>query len=187
MPKRYIVIFLGAGFSFDAGLPVMSDFGPQSRVDFCVLENHASKDEKYAAKMLVDAAKVFYGFQDLCRRSPTLTWEDADNLETVFCIAEAMREAGLKTITLQDTAYTLDELIENIQMWLWKIYQQCPIMNPKRKNTRKETYTDFFRLLSEKCIWKRTTVISTNYDLIFEYMSWRNWYTMCIPFQEPSR
>jgi hypothetical protein len=183
MPKRDIVIFLGAGFSFDAGLPVMSDFGPQSRVDFSVLEKHASKGEKYAAKMLVDAAKIFYGFQDACRRSPTLTGEDADNLETIFCIAEAMDEADLETIILQNKVYTLSELIEKIQMWLWKIYQQCPLINPDRKNTRKETYIDFLSLLSKADIWKRTTVISTNYDLIFEYMSWKNSILCAYPFK----
>jgi len=184
--QRDIVIFLGAGFSFDAGLPVMADFGPQSRVDFCQLEEHASKNEKFAAEMLVDAAKVFYAFQDVCRRSPTLTQEDVENLETVFCIAEAMKEAKLKPIILPDKAYMPDELIEKIQMWLWKIYQQCPLMNDKRKNTRKETYKDFFGLLSDLCIWKRTTVISTNYDLIFEYMSWENHTQCAYPFKNLS-
>lgn len=182
IPQRDVVIFLGAGFAFDAGLPVMSAFGPQSREDYRTLAKHASENKKHAAQMLVEAADVFYAFQKVCRRSPTVTSEDAENLETVFCIAEAMNEAGLSTIRLQDTDYALDQLIEKIQLWLWKIYQQCPLLNRDRK-TREQTYTDFFGLLSESCIWKRTTVISTNYDLIFEYMSWKNGALCAYPFK----
>jgi hypothetical protein len=185
VPERDIVIFLGAGFAFDAGLPIMSDFGPKSREDYLTLVKHALKDEKYAAQMLVEAADVFYAFQNLCRRSPTLTSEDVENLETVFCIAEALREAGMETIFLQDKFYPLDQLIENIQMWLWKIYQQCLLLNPKRK-TREKTYTDFFELLSKAYIWKRTNVISTNYDLIFEYLSWKNDTPCSYPFKNLS-
>ncbi len=185
IPQRDIVIFLGAGFAFDAGLPVMSDFGPQSRDDYRTLAKHASKDEKHAAQMLVEAADVFYAFQNLCLRSPTVTSEDVENLETVFCIAEAMKEAGVETITLPDKAYTPAQLTEKIQMWLWKIYQQCPLLNPDRQ-TQEQTYTDFFRLLSEKYLWKRTNVISTNYDLIFEYLSWKNDSPCAYPFKNLS-
>lgn len=182
IPQRDIVIFLGAGFSFDAGLPVMADFGPQSRIDFTTLEEHASKNNRESAQMLVDAANVFYAFQKFCRRSPTLTSEDVENVETVFCIAESMKEAGLRTISLQDTDYPLDKLIEKIQLWLWKIFQQCPLLNRDRK-TREQTYTDFFGLLSESCLWKRTTVISTNYDLILEYMCWEKGTPCAYPFK----
>jgi hypothetical protein len=181
--KRDIVIFIGAGFSFDAGLPVMSDFGAKSREDYDTLAKHAAKNERQAAQMFVEAADVFYDFQNACRRSPTLTSEDVGNLETVFCIAEAMKEAGLKAITLQDKVCTLDKLIEKIQLWLWKIYQQCPLLNPKRK-TQEDTYIDFFGLFSELGIWNRTTAISMNYDLIFEYMSWKNNTPCAYPFHK---
>lgn len=58
-------------------------------------------------------------------------------------------------------------------------------MNPERK-TREQTYTDFFDLLSESCVWKRTSVISTNYDLIFEYISWKKGVPCAYPFKTPS-
>lgn len=185
MHQRDFVIFIGAGFSFDAGLPVMSNFGPKSREDHYTLAKHAAKNEKHATQLLVEAADFFYTFQNICRRSSTVTSEDVENLETVFCIAEAMKEAGVRTITLKDKEYTLDQLIEKIQLWLWKIYQQCPLMNPKRK-TREQTYTDFFHLFSETSILNRTTVISTNYDLIFEFTSWRNGLQCAYPFRNLS-
>lgn len=118
IPQRDIVLFLGAGFSFDAGLPVMSAFGRHSRDDYDGLANHASKNERHAAKMLVEAADIFYAFQDVCRRSPTVTSEDVENLETVFCIAEAMNEARLSTIPLKGKNYPLDQVIEKIRLWL---------------------------------------------------------------------
>ena len=184
IPQRDIVIFLGAGFSFDAGLPIMSDFGPQSQIDFNTLKTHTLEGNKReAAEMLVHAAEIFYAFQDVCRFSSTLTPRDVENLETVFCIAEAMKEAGRKTIILQEKDYPLDQLIEKIQMWLWKIYQQCPLDNKLRK-TRGETYTDFFNLLSS--LLKRTTFISTNYDLIFEYLSWKKGFPCAYPFKNLS-
>ena len=185
---RDIVLFLGAGFSKDAGLPIMSAFGPESLKDYEGLKKHTLEDNfKNAAPMLVEAAKAFYAFQDLCRHSPILKSDDVDNLETVFCIAEAMNESGLVNIPLQGVLYKPEVLIQKIQLWLWKIYQQCPFLDPTRKKeTREETYTDFFQVLKQAGIWKRTTVISTNYDLIFEYMFLKNGVCCAYPFKEIS-
>jgi hypothetical protein len=179
MPERDIVIFLGAGFSYDAGLPVMSNFGTKSRKDYEGLKKHlpGKGDERDAAEMLIEAADYFYAFQDYCLRSPTVTWEDVDNMETVFCIAEAMRETNMPKIPLKGKAKpcTPKELIRHISLWLWKIYQQCPICNSKIKmnRDRENVYKKFFDLLDDR-ICKRTSFITTNYDLIFEYMAYKN-------------
>jgi len=121
------VIFLGAGFSRDAGLPVMSEFGQKSRTDNRGLWEHASAQYatnkfRYAASMLVDAAEVFKRFQQFCRASPMLRDNDVDNVETVFCIAEAMFEANVKSIEFDDQEYAIEELIRQIQLWLWKAF-----------------------------------------------------------------
>jgi len=187
MPERDIVIFLGAGFSYDAGLPVMSNFGTKSRKDFEGLEKHlpGKGNERDAAEMLIEAADYFYAFQDYCLRSPTVTWEDVDNMETLFCIAEAMKETNMPEIPLKlkgkPKPCTPDELIRYISFWLWKIYQQCPILN-KDKNI----YTDFFKLLIENNVLRRTTIITTNYDLIFEYISWKEEVPCAYPFKNLS-
>lgn len=172
-----LVIFLGAGFSHDAGLPIMANFGPKSLENYNGLRE--PKNKRTGTKIFIDAADVFYAFQDLCRQSPTVTSADADNLETVFCIAAIMREAEVPTITLKGKAYTPDQVIENIQIWLWKIYQQFPIENDERemvnpdRKTREDIYKEFFALVDDK-ICNRTTFISTNYDLTFEYMLSKN-------------
>lgn len=180
--RRNFVLFLGAGFSVDAELPTMAQFGKGSRVDYDTLRGHAARGEKYAAPMLVEAAEVFYAFQGLCRSSTVLSESDCDNLETVFSIAEAMSEAGVATIPLAGQDISLNALMEKIQLWLWKIYQQCALRNPQRR-TRAQTYNDFFDILRKSGVWGRSTVITTNYDLIFEYMAWNNGLACNYPFR----
>ena len=169
-----IVLFLGAGFSKAAGLPVMSEFGTMSRQDFEKLQEHAANpnSSKYreAAPMFVQAAKMYYAFKNQCVISPTCSKEEANNLETVFCVAEVLYNSGIENITLDKKNIPVDLVLENIKLWLWKIYQQCPLLNPYRK-TDKETYDHLFcdlRKFAEQLI-----VLTTNYDLIFEYLSWK--------------
>jgi len=188
--KLDIVLFLGAGFSHDAGLPVMSGFGQKSRTDNSGLWEHASaqyatSNFRYAAPMLVEAAEVFHRFQQFCRASPTLRGNDVDNLETIFCIAEAMFEANLKIIELDGHEYTIEELIRQIQLWLWKAFQVCPPLDQKRRDEiRTESYASFFKSLSQLELSNRLAVITTNYDLMFEYFSWRNGMACHYPLEQ---
>jgi len=188
--ERDIVLFLGAGFSQDAGLPVMSEFGQKSRTDNRGLWEHASAQYatnhfRYAAPMLVDAAEVFKRFQQFCRASPTLRDNDVDNMETVFCIAEAMFEANLKSIEFGDEEWAIEELIRQIQLWLWKAFQVCPPLDQKRRDEiHTESYVRFFKSLSQLELSSRLAVITTNYDLIFEYLSWKNEMPSYYPLEE---
>lgn len=172
---RDIVLFLGAGFSRAAGLPVMSEFGTMSKQDFETLQKHAVADpnsSKYreAAPMLVQAARTYYSFQNQCTTAPTCTEEDANNLETIFCIAEVLDNSGIESITLGKESIAVSLVLENIKLWLWKIYQQCPLLNPYRK-TDIATYDRLFCDLRKFA--ERLIVLTTNYDLIFEYLSWK--------------
>ncbi|MCK4815335.1 SIR2 family protein [bacterium] len=182
--EREIVIFIGAGFSHDAALPTMAEFGNVSRNDNKDLWKHASArrdsgDFRYAAPMLVESAEVFRQFQQFCKQSPTLRDSEVENVETVFCIAEAMYESlyesDSKIITLDNQKYAIDELTRHIQLWLWKVYHQCPLINIKRKKeTKPDTYERIFKSLRESEVSNRLSVITTNYDLVFEYLSWKN-------------
>lgn len=176
--NRDIVIFTGAGFSRSAGLPTMAEFGVESHLDHEGLVKHALSERdssmfRHAAPMLVDTAETFEKFQKFLKCSFTLKSSDISNLETVFCIAEALLESGQKNINLDDRSYSMKQLIINIKMWLWKIYQQLPILNPSRK-TDYQVYDQFFKLVTSKEIAKRITVISTNYDILYEYLSWKH-------------
>lgn len=178
--KRDIVLFLGAGFPHDAGLLVMSEFGQKSRTGNTGLWEHASAGYgtckfRHAAPMLVEAAEVFKRFQQFCKASPTLRDSDVDNMETVFCIAEAMSEPNLKSIELDGQEYSIEELIRHIQLWLWKAFQVCPPLDNKmRDHINTESYARFFKSLNQLARCNRLAVITTNYDLTFEYFSWKN-------------
>jgi len=170
MNKNNIVLFLGAGFSRDAGFPTMAGFGKESIRSAEELKIHASsgKSPRLSGDMLINAARIFHRFQELCSKSPSLTEDDVNNMEIIFCIAEAIYESGEKDITIQGESYNLEYLIKNIQLWLWKIYQQFPPLNRKRGDEVKEdTYKKLFKFLSPQ----NTTIITTNYDIVFEYYS----------------
>ena len=173
---REIVLFLGAGFSSSAELPLMKEFGEQAKIENSYLLKHAQADRnspeyRYAAPMLVDSAFVFKNFQEICRRSNTLSDDEIKNLETIFCIAEILKESGQKIISIDGHPYSIDTVIKEIQLWLWKIYQQYPFINIKKKVARENEpiYNQFFKIIGEPNIIDNITVITTNYDLIFEF------------------
>lgn len=125
--------------------------------------------------MLVEAAEVFRLFQRFCGASPTLRDNDVDNMETVFCNAEAMFEANVKSIELDGQEYAIEELIRQIQLWLWKAFQVCPPLDNKRCDQINKSYARFFKSLGQLELCNRLAVITTNYDLMFEYLSWDKW------------
>ncbi len=191
MNERDIVLFLGAGFSSDAGLPIMSKFGEESEKEYKGLLKHTSPEShsfRNAAPLLREAGLTFQHFQEFCKRASTLSCDDVNNLETVFCIAEALRESGCSELNLESQRYEINVLIRQIQLWLWKIYQQCPVMNPERNRDKKvneETYKRFFPIIKNDC--KRITVISTNYDLVYEYLSWTHDMRCFYPFNNDKK
>jgi hypothetical protein len=185
MPKkideREIVLFLGAGFSASAELPLMKNFGVDAGIENFNILKHAQADRnsgdfRFAAPMLVDSAFVFKKFQDICKRSTTLSGDEINNLETIFCIAEILKETGQEIVNLDGNPYSVDMLFKEIQLWLWKIYQQYPFINNKKKIAKKNEplYDKFFQLIGKSNIANNLTVITTNYDLIFEFKAFKN-------------
>jgi len=173
---REIVLFLGAGFSSSAELPLMKEFGEKAKIENFYLLKHAqadrnSREYRYAAPMLVDSAFVFKKFQEICMRSNTLSDDEIKNLETIFCIAEILKESGQEIISIDGHPYSIDTVIKEIQLWLWKIYQQYPFINDKKKVAQENEpmYNQFFQIIGEPNIIDNITVITTNYDLIFEF------------------
>jgi hypothetical protein len=172
--KEYdIVLFLGAGFSCDAALPLMREAGDPSRKDNENLPIQASaqrnsQDFRYAAPMLVESWEIFQKFQQFCQQSPTFRDRDVNNVENIFCIAEAMAESGVDCIELDKQEYKISQLIRHIQLWLWKVYHQLPIYDKE-----KAEYERLLNSLLKSEISNNFAVITTNYDLVFEYLLWK--------------
>ncbi len=179
--KRDIVFFLGAGFSALAGLPTMSSFGEESKEDYDrIINRHFPSQSnptqfspRRAMVMIKEAADVYYAFQKKCSESKILFEKDTNNLETIFCIAECMYEAKLKgnEFHLDDIENTIDKM----KLWIWKTYQQLTIVVDhyvNDNNEKIEIYDNFFGGVEN--IADRLTVITTNYDFVYEYFSYKN-------------
>ena len=82
--KRDIVLFLGAGFSHDAALPLMTEAGDPSRRDNEDLPKLAKNKSRNAAEALIQSTKIFRKFQRFCKQSPTLRDFDVNNVENVL-------------------------------------------------------------------------------------------------------
>ncbi len=168
--ERDLVLFLGAGFSRDAGLPIMSEFGASSRRAYrrCRMK----QDRREMGPIYVKAGAVFRKFQQFCSRGGSVLSIDHDNMEVVFCVAEALRQtlgSSAKILRSYGRDYTAAEVYEQIQVWLWKMYQ----VNPLPRDWRQSRYTTFVKALKNAKAPEKVAVITTNYDLVFESFAWR--------------
>jgi len=192
---RDIVLFLGAGFSRDAGLPTMGSFGKNSCDEFRALHAQAKsrKRNRLSTEMLLDAGRVFKGMQKFCRQGSGRVRIDPKNMEEVFCVAEALAESLIDPrlftqFVRQDRpcrmggklALPAGHVVKSIQFWLWNIYQGFPPLNDtlpvkrrKKLQAHAESYKGFFKYLAQDGLVPRTVVITTNYDLVVEYYSWK--------------
>lgn len=118
---RDIVLFLGAGFSYDAGLPTMAEFGDLSIRAQTNLPKHAiappdSKHFRHAAPRLMKAYRTFQGFRNVCQESGALPKSDWNNIEDVFCVAEGLLQAGQKEVIIGQQPYSLSTVVRDIQL-----------------------------------------------------------------------
>ncbi len=182
MNDRDIVLFLGAGFSCDAGLKTMLGFGDESRRQLKSLAEDRNK--RNITRLLLDAGQTFSNFQGYCRQNDRIKL-NSDNMEEVFCVAEALRQAKIVNIALGGKKVTLDDLVLKIKLWLWKIYQQCPPLNPRRQSEIDiDGYKGIVSFIKKNNLASRITAITTNYDLIFEYFFWESGINCCYPISD---
>lgn len=181
--NRDIVLFLGAGFSCELGLPTMNNFGHASEIESDLLKNEIKK--KPYIENVYDAGLIFQKFQRFCENSGRFININSNNMEEIFCTAEIFKQInhenilGLKPI----------DLVNKIKLWLWKIYQQFPPLSSKANNIGiKYTkiydnyYVPFITYLKQ--FSPRLSIITTNYDLVFEYLSWSNGIKSCYTFDD---
>ncbi len=174
-----LVLLLGAGFSCYAGLPTMAQFGGvfHNRLKRVV---DARAYGTLGADDLLNAGQTFAQFRDFCRRGAAFVNVDTSNLEELFCAAEAMKEAGIDSIPLDRRTTPIKEIITALELWTWNIYQGLPDYFEYESTVDVgEKYQRFMDWLEP--MRDRTTVLTTNYDLLFEQIAFR----AEVPVQHP--
>jgi len=168
----------------------MPGFGAFSEEEYRKL--YEEGQSKRAFPLLISAGQVFRSFQRYCREAlpyrERVENDPTANMETLFCIAEAMDEAGYEPAfpllprdpassrALEDRVQlTTGFLLSQIQMWLWEVYINLPPLDRKRRQDLKDhvpAYERFLQLLNKYAFRTRVTVLTTNYDILFEFFSW---------------
>ncbi len=177
---RDIVFFFGAGFSCSAGMPTMAQFGEESDRDFSGI-SEVYNNKKLSRKMLLNAGTYFRSFQEYCGNN--FVRIDRNNMEDIYCVAETMEASGLKTIRLNNETISLEDLLTQIRLWLWKVFQQFPPVNQERKSKVDEKpYQNFISFLKNNKIASRSAIVTTNYDLVLEHYAWQGGIQSSYPF-----
>jgi hypothetical protein len=182
-----LVLFLGAGFSKEADLPVMSEFAKYSVSQLqSMKEKHGpnSNSPRDAASLLITSGQLFEDFRKyLKNQSNNITSFSADNMEDLFTTAEMMYECKIDEIKLNGEVKSLIEIIKAIKIWLWKIYQRIPIHNPSRYGINTKPYESFFEILLNYDL-NQVSIITTNYDMILEYLFHKKGVQICYPVSD---
>ncbi len=186
MPK--IAIFLGAGFSRAADLPVMSEFARYSESELQSLKQKhgpGSQSPRNAAPLLIDKGDLYESFRKyLNKMAPCwLSSFSADNMEHLFIMAEMMHNCKFPEINLNGQDRSLCEILRAIKLWLWKIYQRIPIHNPSRYKITEEPYNIFIKRLYQHGL-NDISIITTNYDMVLEYLFHQQGAQVCYPISE---
>jgi hypothetical protein len=171
---RNVVFFLGAGFSAVAGLPTMAGFGKASNAELASVQKQGLARRRHKGAAYVEAGMMFEAFQRFCEKSLYAINADINNMEQVFCMAEAMQEAKVQEISLSTGQVSIEILLRNIRTWLWKIYHQNPsLQDAGNQKHLQKPYRDFLSIIREKQLCGRTAFLTTNYDLVLEGYAWK--------------
>lgn len=176
MAKKKLVLFLGAGFSTDDWkLPVMSRFGVWSDCQFQQVEKWFNSGQKSCAETLVHAGKTFRRVQEWMKKSELLVRSSPENVEQVVTIPEVLRQMGRCSYDFGSGEEDLIDVENKLRVWVWKIYQSCPYFDHDQKSKwSKYAPVGFIEKLQQHCqnINTHLTVVTTNYDLVFESLCW---------------
>jgi len=162
-----IVLLLGAGFSADADLPVMGKFGQQK-------QPRLAQDRRPWIAKFANAARTYESFRKHCIDRGALSIDRADNIEDVFSLAEVLAEAGHAPLPLGGANQECRDVVADIKLWIWKVYHQLPFYNKSERKPKDHTYDGFFALINELQLSQRIAVITTNYDIVFEWKAWQH-------------
>ncbi len=170
--KDDIIVFLGAGFTHDLELPIMSNFNSASDQEYAGIIA-ASNKNKNATPILKKAGEIFKKFQKYALNVSKFMNIDINNMEDVFCLADIIEGTSISSNPISEVDnLKIGQIITNIRLWLWKIFQQCPPLNNNRQIAKNNVYKykKFFQFLVDlHNKYKNISIITTNYDLLPEF------------------
>lgn len=173
--ERDIVLFLGAGFSREADLPTMAGFDRASKEEIKnIRERHKNKSPRLGYEIFSNAYREFKNFQKFCEQAHKFVTIDSNNMETIFCMAEIMLQSN--------SAEMSNRKFDQIKRWLWKIYHRCPPAESSRE-VLAGPYLELIDILKTFDLGSKLNVITTNYDLLFEYIAWKKNLMCAYPFE----
>ncbi len=151
----------------------MNNFSSKSKQEYAGISAPYNK-HKNATPILIEAGNIFKKFQKYSSNAGKLMNIDINNMEDVFCLADIIQVTSKGRNNIPEVDMEIKEIIKNIRLWLWKIFQQCPPINSKKQKAQKnqDKYKDFFQFLIDKHKqYKNISIITTNYDLMPEFFS----------------
>lgn len=178
--ERDIVFFLGAGFSKSAGLPIMSEFWTESLLDYDRLRTHVpfGFEHRFAAPMLTQAAERVRTFRNNCLAHCALSANEANNIESLFSLADALRlTRSIDNKSSIRFPIDDDDLDTAIRRWIWKIYQQAPWATGNHAILKEKGGSPGVndRFIDQALSFApRLSIITTNYDLVVEHLVYKS-------------
>lgn len=192
---RDTVLFLGAGFSFAAGVPTMRHFGGRTRTQLNALAMRhegrpaGSRGYRKNAAIVAHAGRIYEAFQSTVNSTTSAIHFDPENLEDVFSMAELLDQANIG-MTLLGQNRSSTEILMGIKQWIWDIYKKYPphdsTLDPSIRSSE-HPYQSLIRLLRDLQLLSRVSVITTNYDLVFEIASFKEGVICTYPLEDCSQ
>lgn len=182
-------LFLGAGFSCEADMPIMSGFGAYSENQILGKGNFSGlikNKDKLAYGLLKERGEIYEAFRKKYKKTKLGGGFDANNLEDVFTLAELLLECDQRKIDIdiedienKNTFHKdidIEELIDSIHIWLWQLFRRIPLHNIKKWGISPETETAYKNFIlhvnhyGTEYGFQNINLITTNYDMLIEYL-----------------
>lgn len=175
--------FVGAGFSYNADLPIMTDFNEFAEKERGgIRQNHIDKKTSKAdsAQFFVSKLDTYLAFLEYVqsKQKNGIPNVNLENMEEIFTYIEMLVQAGYGEIELKNHAtsprlYDSQEIYDDMTWALYKIFHRLPIHNPYNNNHRFQPnrciYFKIAELLGKENM-QNISLITTNYDMVLEYI-----------------
>ncbi len=173
--------FLGAGFSRPADMPTMGEFkGFADLYDTMLRNEHIEKKttRTKSAKIHREKMDVYFKFVKYCENiknsgNAHLKNIEPYNMEDIFMLAEMLKRCGVERINIGDIDLGVDDVYEGLLWTLYRVYTRIPPHNPANNNLSvSEVDWNVYKKVAQFACNKKNNVdiITTNYDMIAEYM-----------------